>query len=245
MPKSLTADYEQYECPQDFKDRLNEVGGFNRYGGENFKVVWGQGGEDACYYRAGGAWHIEGLPSFVGYRDLLIGSGVGAWNLLQWHPPEHYGSPELWYFQNHDPETGLSTLAEFPYMGRYELLYSLRYTEKRGNALHFEYMPLSSFLISTVVPIILAAKDVSYAETKAVLLDQKTKDDTADVDNIESIMQASALPFKGAPVSYSKQGCRTSLVDKKITEMTRHWNKIQTNAKALGRGLSVHDRKPA
>jgi hypothetical protein len=89
-----------------------------------------------------------------------------------------------------------------------------------------------------VLPIIIASKDISYAETKAALLDQKAKEDSADLNNIEDVMRTSALPWKGAPVSYSKQGCRTALVDRKIESMTRQWNQIQCNAKSLGKGLS-------
>jgi len=69
--------------------------------------------------------------------------------------------------------------------------------------------------------------------------DLKEREDKADIDMIESVMRTSALPFGGNAVSYQKQGCRTSLVDRKIEAMTRNWNKMMTNAKTLGRGLSV------
>ena len=68
--------YECYECPQEFQDRLTEVGGRNKYDQPNFLVVWGQGGQEECLYRAGGSWHVPGEPTFTGYRDLLIGGGA-------------------------------------------------------------------------------------------------------------------------------------------------------------------------
>jgi hypothetical protein len=45
------------------------------------------------------------------------------------------------------------------------------------------------------------------------------------------------LAFRG-PVSYARQGCRTSLIDKKMEQMQRHINTMVANAKVLGKGMS-------
>lgn len=233
-----TLKYQQYVCPEEFQDRLTEIGGVNRYDEPNFIIVWGQGGEPNALYRAGGAWHAPDLPTFTGYRDLLIGGGTPSWSLLQWQDPVHYGTPEMYYIQNFDEETGLQTLGEYPYLGRYRLLYNLRWMEKVGNELRCEAMPLNAYLLESIVPIIMAAKEISWEKTKAVLKDIKDREDAADISLIEDAMRASSLPFKGNPVSYTKQGCRTALIDKKIESMTRCWNQIQSNAKSFkGKGL--------
>jgi len=237
----LTSAYQINLVPDEFQDRLTQVGGTNDYGEPLFRLVWSQGGGDYAVYRAGGAWEIEGLPTRIGYRDLLIGSGIPCWALIQWHPAIHYGTPELYYVQNFDQDTGLQILAEYPYFGKYELLYNLRWTEHVGNRLVFESMPLNSFLLDTVVPIITQAKEISWEETKAAMLDQKAKEDQADIDMIADVMQSNAIPFHGNAVSYQKQGCRTSLVDKKIESMQRHWNRIMQTTSKLGRGLSAHN----
>lgn len=231
---SPTDKYKQYVCPDEFQERLTEIGGVNRYDEPNFILVWGQGGEEHALYRAGGYWDVEGLPSYHGYRDLLIGGGTASWCLLQWQDAIHYGTPEMYYVQNHDEQSDLQTIGEYPYSGRYKLLYNLSWSERRGNELLFEAMPLNSFLLETVVPIIQAAKDISWEKTKAALMDMKEKEDAADRAMIEDVMRTSAMPFKGNPVSYGKQGCRTSLVDKKMVEMTRHWNTIMHNVSQLG-----------
>lgn len=237
MP-SLTSSYQQHQCPQEFQDRLNEVGGMNRYDEPNFIIRWAQGGEDECYYRAGGAWHIEGLPSRVGYRDLLVGGGTPSWMLMQWQAPELYGTPEMYYMQNKDEETNLQTLGSYPYSGRYVLLYNLRWTERRGNKLHFEAMPLNSLLLNTIVPIIMAAKDIGWEKTQAAMKDMEIKANEKDLNTIEDVMRTNAVPFHGQAVSYGTQGCRTSLIDKKIESMQRNWNKMMTRASSLGKGLS-------
>jgi hypothetical protein len=238
MP-SLTASYENNLCPEEFQERLTEIGGVNRYDEPHFILVWSQGGGPNATYRAGGAWAGEDQVSYTGYRDLLVGGGVPCWALMQWHSPEEYGTPELYYVQNFDEETGLQTLGEYPYSGRYQMLYNLRWSEMRQGHMHFEMMPLNSFLLDTVVPIITAAKDISWAKTKAVMQDLKEREDKADIDMIESVMRDNAVPFKGNAVSYQKQGCRTALIDKKIESMQRNWNKMMTKASRLGRGLSV------
>ena len=77
----------------------------------------------------------------------------------------------------------------------------------------------------------------------AAIKDQKEREDAADLAMIEDAMRDASLAFKG-PVSYARQGCRTSLIDRKVEQMTRQWNKMVTNAKTLGRGLSVHSENP-
>jgi hypothetical protein len=193
-------------------------------------------------YRAGGAWYGDDQVPFKGYRDLLIGGGVPCWALLQWHRAEEYGTPESYYVMNYDFESDLQTLGEYPYSGRYQMLYNLRWCEMQNGKMQFEAMPLNTFLLDTVVPIIVQAKDISWEKTKAVMLDLKEKEDQADINMIEDVMRSSALPFHGAAVSYQKQGCRTALVDKKIEAMTRNWNAMMRNARTLGRGLNGMDQ---
>jgi hypothetical protein len=165
--------------------------------------------------------------------------------LMQWQDPIEYGTPESYYVMNYDEETGLQTLGEYPYHGRYRMLYNLRWSEMKDGKLLFEAMPLNSFILETVVPIIQQAKEISWEKTKAALQDQKEKEDQADINMIEDVMRSSALPFHGAAVSYQKQGCRTALVDKKIEAMTRNWNAMMRNARTLGRGLNGMDQNTA
>jgi len=238
MP-SPTAYYQCYVVPEEFQQRLTDVGGENKYGEPNFLLVWSQGGDEHALYRAGGEWSVEGQPSYRGYRDLLIGGGTPSWALLQWQDAIQYGTPESYYVANLDHDTGLQDIGEFPYSGRYKLLYNLRWSERRGNQMHFEAMPLNSFLLETVVPIITQARDISWEKTKAALQDQKDKEDKADTDMIEAVMLDNKVPFGGNAVSYTKQGCRTSLIDKKLEDMTRNFNKMVHNAKMLGRGLAT------
>lgn len=230
--------YQQYLCPEEFQERLTEIGGVNKYDEPNFIVVWSQGGGPNSMYRAGGSWNVEGLPSFTGYRDLLIGGGTPSWALLQWQDAVVYGTPEMYYVHNYDADSGLQTLGEYPYSGRYRLLYNLRWMEMKNGEMKFEAMPLNSYILNEIVPIIMSCKDISWEQTQAALKDIKAKQDAADVNMIEDVMRNSALPWKGNPVSYTRQGCRTTIVDKKIEQMQRNWNTMMRRVSTMGRGLS-------
>lgn len=232
--------YQQYQCPEWFQDKLTEIGGVNKYDEPNFIVRWGQGGEKECTYRSGGAWHVEGQPSFKGYRDLLVGGGTPSWILMQWEDATVYGTPESYYVGNYDEETGMQDLGEYPYSGRYRMLYNMCWRDMSSGKMKIEAMPLNSFILDTVVPIILEARDISYEKTMAAMKAIKEKEDAADTNMIEDAMRDAKLAFKG-PVSYARQGCRTHLIDKKVEQMSRHWNQMVTNAKTLGRGLSAQD----
>lgn len=237
----LTVNYRQYVCPEDFQERLTQVGGLNKYDEPNFILVWGQGGDDRGMYRAGASWEVEGIPSYTGYRNLLIGGGQACWCLLQWHPPIEYGTPEQYYVLNYDADSDLQTLGEFPYSGRYHVLYSLKYVERRGNSLHTEIMPLNAYLLDTVIPIILQARNIGWEKTKAALESMKEKEDAREVNRIEDIMRDKAVPYRYSTVSFNRQGCRTDVIDKKIESMTRNWNQIIQRAKSLTKGVSMRD----
>jgi hypothetical protein len=242
MP-DLTDKYQHYMCPQDFQDRLTEIGGVNRYDKPNFIVVWGQGGQEEGLYRAGGQWCVEGEPSFKGYRDLLVGGGVPAWCLLQWTDATIFGTPESFYVSMLDADTNLSDLGEYPYNGKYVLLYSMCWRDMSSGKMRIEAMPLNSFVLDTVVPIILEAREISWEKTKEALKGIKEKEDAADLNRIEDCMRDARVAFKG-PTSYARQGCHTHYIDKKVEQMTRNWNRMIANAKTLGRGLSSYTADP-
>ena len=233
-----TDSYQLYECPVWFDEKLREIGGVNRYDENNFIVRWGQGGQSECLYRAGGHWHPEGQPSFKGYRDLLVGGGTPSWVLMQWKAPELFGTPESYYVAMCDEETNLSDLGEYPYFGRYTVLYNMCYRAMINGKMEIEAMPLNSFVLDAIVPIIMEAKDISYETTMAAMKGLKEQEDLADLNMIEDAMRDSKVAYKG-PTSYARQGCRTHYLDKRVEQMTRHMNQISANAHALGKGMST------
>jgi len=236
--------YQQYECPEWFQEKLTEIGGVNKYDEPNFIVRWAQGGQPECTYRSGGHWHVEGQPSFKGYRDLLVGGGTASWILMQWEDAMVYGTPESYYVSNYDEETGMQDLGEYPYSGKYRMLYNMCWRDMSQGKMNIEMMPLNSYILDTIVPIIMEARDISWERTQEAMRGLKEKEDQDDMNMIEDLMRDSQLAFKG-PVSYARQGCRTSIIDRKVEQMTRHLNKIVSNANTLGRGLSAQPEDSA
>jgi len=235
--------YEQYRVPEWFQDELTRIGGVNRYDKPNFIVCWGQGGEDECFYRAGAHWDVPGQPSIHGYRNLLVGGGTPSWCLLKWDDAFVYGTPESWYVANYDADSDLQTLGEYGYQGRYTLLYNMCWRDMQNGKLYIESMPLNSFILNLLVPIILQSKDISLEKYKSATKEMQEKEEAEELTRIEDSMRDASLAFKG-PSSYARQGCRTWHIDKKIEEMTRNWNRMVNNARSLGRGLSAHSENP-
>jgi hypothetical protein len=220
-------------CPADFQDRLTFIGGVNRYDEPNFKLVWAQ----YETYTAGGVWSVD-EQYYRGYRQLLAGSGEPCWTLMQYHAPEEYGTPESYYVQNYDSDTGLQILGEYPHSGRWEVLYNLRWNSMENDRLTFHTMPLNNFLLDTVMPIILAAKDISYEKRKAAYEEMRARDEAEKLSEIERHLRDKAVPFTQG-VSFSRQGIRSTIVDQKMIEMQRMWNQLAKAARDLPVGPST------
>jgi hypothetical protein len=163
--------------------------------------------------------------------------------LLQWQDSTVFGTPESYYVANYDDESGMQDLGEYPYSGRYVLLYNMVWRDFSSGKLRLEGMPLNSFILDSIIPIILEARDISWAKTQAALKGIKEKEEADDLNMVEDAMRDASVAFKG-PTSYARQGCRTHFLDKKVEQMSRNWNRMVTNARTLGRGLSSHSVDP-
>ena len=75
--------------------------------------------------------------------------------LLQWHDAISMEHQKSYYVGNYDEDTDLQTLGEYPYSGKYTMLYNMCWRDMQNGQMHFEVMPLNSFLLETVVPIII------------------------------------------------------------------------------------------
>lgn len=225
---------ERNQCPEEFAQRLAEIGGLNRFNEPNFKLYWGQ----TETYRAGGEWAGNGQVTFCGYRDLLVGMNDPGWLLMQWQPPEKYGTPESYYFANYDEGTGLQILGEYPYSGRYETVIPLIHRQVKDGRLIVEHMPLSSLLLDLIVPIIRNCEQISYTRCKALMDERKEAAEREQVSQIESSL-ANAFPaFGSASRSGSYLACN-SVVQKKAESIERYWRGAVHMLKSRGKGLSV------
>lgn len=225
-------------APAEFQARLTELGGLNRYDSPNFVLWWGQYAHGDGSFIAGGVWSVD-EQYYKGYRSLLRGSGEPCWCLGQWHAPEEYGAPESYYLTNYDEDTGLQILGEYPYSGRVEVLYNLRWHEMVDGKLELRTMPLTTRTFDDIIPIILAAKEVSLERQKAAILDARARDEAAKTAEIERHLMDKALPFAGQSISYTRQGIRSTAVDAKMKLLQAKWNDLASSARQFKKGIQV------
>ncbi len=173
---------ENLECPEEFQQIVMEVGGLNPYGQPNFKIVWCQ--SETMWQ--GGYWKVNDDLNenyFIGYREVLLGDGLPYWLLLQWvdsgkcleMPFLEAESPEDWYNNNLDPETGLSILGEYPYEGSYQVVMPLVHKWFRDGKLCIEPIELTSDIIDIILPVIEQSKEVGIKEMMNEMKEEEIK----------------------------------------------------------------------
>lgn len=211
-------------CPEDFQERITDIGGLNPYDEPNFKVAWGQ-------------TETIRTAGWSEYRDTLVMFNDASWGLFEWQPAEVFGTPESWYVQNYDEASGLSLMGEYPYDGMYKLLFNLSHRYKENEEMKVFRFPLSDMLLETIVPLIQQAQGVSIERQRAAMeAERERKEDEVSLQ-IEGIRRNAKLAFKGGAISYTNQGVRTSVIDQRVQQLSRSWTEAATRLKAAGKGF--------
>lgn len=154
---------ERRVCPKEFQARLTRAVGTNQYGEPLWKIVWGQ----TETFTAGGYFQPD---KFLGYRQLMSsngspsGAGEPCWMVMEWRPAEKYGSPAMYYYENRDEFTGLQTLGEYPYRGRYEVAFKLTSAELRNGRMEVLHYQLDGFILDWLCPLLALASKMSHKE---------------------------------------------------------------------------------
>lgn len=218
------------ECPSQFQDAFTRVGGTNRYGEPIFKLVW----SETALARSGGYWAKDG---YLGYRDFQIGGRAPCWLLMMWKPPESFGSPARWYYHHRDEATGLQELGEYPFHGQYVVLQKLIHYEQVDGRMQAEILELSSFLVYVMLPAVKFWQALSEEEKLAAIKLQMELEENEVLDEMMDAKADCAPAFRGAAASYTNQGCRTSVLAKKIEVMERGMRQAMAIAAKMPRGL--------
>lgn len=183
---------ERRVCPEEFQARLTRAVGVNPYGEPLWKIVWGQ----TATFTAGGYFPHDG---FLGYRQLMMsngspsGDGDPCWMVLEWRPPEKYGSAAMYYFENRDEFTGLSTLGEYPYRGRYEEAFKLTSAELRNGRMEVLHYQLDGFILDWLIPLLQMASKMSAEERQAHAKTVKDADNKAFDTNWADAVKSAKL----------------------------------------------------
>jgi hypothetical protein len=246
--------YETRRCPKEFQDRITRMFGVNQFGDPHFKIVWGQ----SQFIRMGNTYSDKYGRKRVGYREKYQAHGMPCWVIMRWKPASAYGSPPAYYMHSYMPAAvhidentgrpyddaeGFYVTGEYPWRGRYEVVQPLISKEFVDGKLKIEHFPLSHVLVDMVIPLLLIFQQLTLEERKAAQELAHQEEEKKKTEQISEMMMEN-LPRFWNPVSYSLQGCRTSLLDRKMEAIEKIWNNLSKGASrpVFSRGLAQGQR---
>ena len=151
---------ETHETPEWASARLLTLGGRNRFGGPNFRCVWGWNRLDWV----GGKFEDRDddgnlIREVLGLRRMPRYPNCNRWYVEQWLPPEKYGSPENWMRQTREwgEEGNIPQLGPYPSLGEYEML-SVLETESG------EFVQLTPLVLDEIIWALRTIKKRGYQE---------------------------------------------------------------------------------
>jgi len=211
------ASRETRRCPAEFQNRLTRRCGKNPFGDPLFKIVWGA----SEFIRMGNIWRDKRGTERRGFKERYLCHGMPCWNIVRWRSAKEYGSQEHWYSETWDSVSKLNFLGEYPWRGRYEVVQPLMHREFVDGKMIIKHMPLSHLFIDELIPLLLQIDTMSKWQRKAAeemcrIYEARRKQ--KEVDEVAEKM-AENIPAWYGPVSFSGQGCRTSLLDRKINQI--------------------------
>lgn len=114
---------ERRETPSWVNEAVLLLGGKNRYGKPNFRVIWGGNRT----HKVGGFFKtiVEGKPFDIPEVRELLKYHPDRWHLERWRPPEIYGTQENWYKDTWDELAQVHTQGDYPAEGDYEHVFYL------------------------------------------------------------------------------------------------------------------------
>jgi hypothetical protein len=226
---------ETRQCPPEFQARVTRMFGVNQFGDPRYKIVWG-----ASQFIRMGDIARDGT---AGYRDEYQLDGKPGWHIMRWYPASHYGSPALYYMDSFMPSTGLYATAEYPWRGRYESILSLNSKEMVGGKLKITFLPLSHFMIDTLIPLILYVNRMSDEERAEIKAKNEACEKKKELEAIADSMAAN-MPTWINPVSSRAHRNKTSILDQRMGQIQQVWNRWSRRGRApvFTKGIQQADR---
>lgn len=205
----LLGSRERLQAPAEYQEILTKNFGLNRYDQPNFKLVWGQ-------------TETQLAATKEGYQEIPMCGNKPCWCVMKWTPPEAWGTPETWFYQNFDKETGLSLLGPYPDRGKYIEILPLMNTEYIEGRTIIESLPLSHIIMDMVVPLIVKAQNVSLRTIQQNRRDEEEAKERALSAMIRDRILDACPSFLDA-VSYPGQKSKNSHIQKKIEEIEKQY----------------------
>ena len=178
-----------------FASYLERIGGKNPYGKPMFRLVWGGDATRVAY------GHTD--TGKKGQHVFLKYSGIPAWFLEFWNPPEKYGTAEDWYAKSWDAVAGMHTCGDYPFLGDYEMVAQF-YTKERVNGkLEIVTLPLTMQVLDDLVKRVLKVRDMSL-EMRRQLIEAQMEAERKESARIAHDAYVDASPaFGGVAGTYT------------------------------------------
>lgn len=170
-------DHERRRVPPEYQEYITAIGGLNRFGEPNFKLAWGQTETQIVYGQMEGGRR--------GQHIVLQFGGIPAWHMLEWKPPETFGTAFQWYTLTWDPTEDKHTLGEYPWRGLYIPCSFNLYVkkihgggtrfDKDGNVvelptrLEIDALPLNFYILDMLVPNVRKALEQTHGQKKLAI----------------------------------------------------------------------------
>lgn len=195
MDHRIQVTRESHVAPVSLQLRLGRVGGLNRFGEPNFRVVWGW----SRLTWIGGKWtdtdaHGNVTREIVELREVPKYLPLDRWHIERWMPPETYGSPRQWYAQTVEREDGISipALGPYPRRGEYEHCFTLQ--GPRG-----EFLSLSPSACEWIVRAVEFVRAQPASEHREALWRRETNRERQWDSHADTIVSDASPAFHGAP----------------------------------------------
>jgi hypothetical protein len=203
--------HERRRPPQIYQDFITRIGGKNRFGEPNFILAWGGTRTQRIY-----SVDANGRR---GQHLILEFGGVPAWHVLEWKPPECFGTPQMWYTLTWDPEQNCHTLGEYPRRGLYiPCSFNLyvkqvigggtRYDSKTGevvelpSTLKIDALPLNFYILEMLVPNVRKAAELTHQQKVLAIRMQKEAEQRAAAAKAYDAYLDAAPAFGGVAGTY-------------------------------------------
>jgi hypothetical protein len=212
--------------PKYVQDFVTKVGGLNRFGKPNFRIVWGP---DRMEKVGVADLHQDGHVTFGAVYQRKY-KNTPVWVLERWLPPEKYGSKERWQIEQAYDLDGIKesrhlVLGEYPSRGEYEHCYDIH-----GQP----YMAT----LEKMIRLIIRSREVTPKETLEArkAIEEKKRSDFKK--NMSDLYKDRAPAFYN-PVSFAGQRNHTALVDRldQVMRAIREGKSGEDMQDELGLGL--------
>jgi hypothetical protein len=102
-----------------------------------------------------------------------------------------------------------------------------------------EHMPLCGVIVDILVPMCIEWRGLQDFRKRIAVEEVRHRNERRLDAQIESARNDAKLAFVG-PVSYARQACRTSLVDRRMKAIEASWYSAVKKLRQDGLGITIH-----